>query len=60
MQDHGHRKPVLILPNALSKPGERAKARQKLIFAVGEIRTYNLWQACQASALLLSDHLSLC
>ena len=27
MKDPGHRKPVLILPNGLSKPGERAHDR---------------------------------
>ena len=37
----GHQKPVLILPNGLSKPGERADGRN-LISAVGGIRTYNL------------------
>ena len=41
VEDPGHQKPVLILPNALSKPGERAHDRNK-ISAVGGIRTYNL------------------
>ena len=27
VEDPGHRKPVLILPNGLSKPGERAHDR---------------------------------
>ena len=27
VEDPGHRKPVLILPNGLSKPGERAHNR---------------------------------
>ena len=27
VEDPGHRKPVLILPNVLSKPGERANDR---------------------------------
>ena len=27
VEDPGHRKPVLILPNGLSKPGERAHGR---------------------------------
>ena len=41
MDDPGHRKPVLILPNELSKPGEQAHDKNK-IFAVGGIRTHNL------------------
>ena len=41
VEDHGHRKPVVILPNGLSKPGERAHGRN-LISAVGEIRTHTL------------------
>ena len=41
MEDPGHRKPVLILPNGLSKPGERAYDGN-LISAVGGIRTHNL------------------
>ena len=28
VEDHGHRKQVLILPNGLSKPGERAQNRK--------------------------------
>ena len=39
-EDPGHRKPVLILPHGLSKPGERAHDRS-LISAVGGIRTHN-------------------
>ena len=34
MEDPGHRKPILILPNGLNKPGERAHDRN-LISAVG-------------------------
>ena len=30
VEDPGHRKPVLILSGGLSKPGERASARQKV------------------------------
>ena len=41
VQDPGHRKPVLILPNGLSKPGERAHDGN-LISVVGGIRTDNL------------------
>ena len=46
VEDPGHRKPVLILPNGLtpnglSKPGERAQDRN-FISAVGGIRTRNL------------------
>ena len=41
LENPGHRKPVLILPNGLSKPGERAPDRN-LISAVGRIRTDNL------------------
>ena len=41
VEDPSHRKPVLILPNGLSKPGERAHDRN-FISAVGGIRTYNL------------------
>ena len=39
--DPGHRKPVLILPNGLSKSVERAHDRN-LISAAGGIRTHNL------------------
>ena len=39
--DPGHRKPVLILPNGLSKSGERANDRN-LISDVGWIRTHTL------------------
>ena len=42
MDDPGHRKPVLILPNELSKSGERAHDRY-LISTLGGIRTYNLF-----------------
>ena len=41
VEDPGHRKPVLILPNGLSKPGERAHDRNS-ISGVGGIRTHNL------------------
>ena len=41
VEDPGQRKPVLILPNGLSKPGERAHDRN-FISAVGGIRTRNL------------------
>ena len=41
VEDPGYRKPVLILPNGLSKLGERAHDRNK-ISAVGGIRTHNL------------------
>ena len=41
VKDPCHRKPVLILPNGLSKPGERAHDRN-LISVVGGIRTQNL------------------
>ena len=40
VEDPGHRKPVLILPNGLSKR-ERAQNRN-LISAMGGIRTHNL------------------
>ena len=39
--DPGHRKSVLILPNGLSKSGERAHVRN-LISAMGGIQTHNL------------------
>ena len=39
--DSGYRMPVLILPNGMSKPGEREHDRN-LISAVGGIRTHNL------------------
>ena len=39
-EDPGHRKPIRILPNGLSKPGKRAHDRN-LISAVGGIRTNN-------------------
>ena len=41
VEDPGHRKSVLILPNRLSKPGERAHDRN-FNFAVGGIQTNNL------------------
>ena len=40
-KDPGQQKPVLILSNGLSKPGERAHDRNK-ISAMGGIRTHNL------------------
>ena len=40
-EDLGHRKPALILPNGLSKHGERAHDRN-FLSAVGGIRTHNL------------------
>ena len=33
VEDPGHRKPVLILPNGLNKPGERAHDRNFLSWA---------------------------
>ena len=41
VEDPGHRRPVLILPKGLGKPGERANDRN-FISAVGGIRTHNL------------------
>ena len=41
MEDPGHRKLVLILPNGPSKPGQRSHNRN-LISTVGGIRTQNL------------------
>ena len=41
VKDPGHRKLALILPNALSKPGERSHDRN-FISSVGGIRTHNL------------------
>ena len=35
VDDPGHRKPVCILPNGLSKPGERAHDRNKFLPLVG-------------------------
>ena len=46
-EDPGHRKPILNLPNRLSKHGERARDRY-LISAVGGIRTHNLLIASPA------------
>ena len=40
-EDPDHEKPILIVPNRLSKSGERAHDRY-LISAVSEIRTHNL------------------
>ena len=41
VEDPGHRKPVLILPNGLSKPGERAHERNYISARVGfEPTTY--------------------
>ena len=37
-----HRQPVLISRNSLSKSGQSASTQQKLISAVGVIRTHNL------------------
>ena len=42
VEDPDHRKPLIILPNGLSKPGEQAHDRN-LISAVGGIRTHNLF-----------------
>ena len=42
VENSGHRKPALILPNGLSKPGEIVHDRN-LISAMGEIRTHNLF-----------------
>ena len=44
--DPSHQKPVLILPNGLSKPRERAHDRN-LISAVGRIRTTTSWSTVQ-------------
>ena len=41
VEDPGYRKPVLILPNGLSKPRERAHDRY-FISAMGGIRTHNI------------------
>ena len=41
VQDSGHQKRVLILPNGLSKPREQAHVIN-LMSAMGEIRTNNL------------------
>ena len=41
VEDPGHPKPVLILPNGSSEPGERAHDKYQ-ISAVGGIRTHNL------------------
>ena len=41
VEDPSRRIPVVILPNGLSKPGERAHDRN-LISVVGAIRTHNL------------------
>ena len=41
VEDPGHRTPILILPNGLSKAGELAHDRN-LISAMGGIRTHNL------------------
>ena len=41
VEDPGHRTPVFILPNGLSKAGELAHDRN-LISAMGGIRTHNL------------------
>ena len=40
VEDSGHRKSVLIVPNVPSQPGEQA--HDKLISAMGGIRTCNL------------------
>ena len=40
-EEMGHRTPILILSNELSKPGERTHDRN-VISAVGGIRTHNL------------------
>ena len=65
VEDPGHRKPVLILQNGLSKPGKRAHDRN-FIFAVGGIRTHNLLidspayyhNACQHHSLDRIAHLT--
>ena len=41
VEDPGHQKPLLVLPNGLSKSGEQAHDRN-LISAVGGIRIHNL------------------
>ena len=41
-ENHSHRKPVPILPNGRSKPGERAHVTHNFISAIGLIRTHNL------------------
>ena len=56
VEDPGHRNPVLILSNELSKARERAHDRN-YISAVGEIRTQPLDR--QSSVLPLSYHRSL-
>ena len=38
----GWQMPILILPNGLNEPGERARACQKLISHMVEIQTHNL------------------
>ena len=56
VEDPGHQKPVLILPNGLSKSGERADDRN-LISAMGGIRTHNLLvdsPACYHWAIIIS------
>ena len=57
VEDPGRRKPVLILPNELSKPGEQAHYR-KFISATGGIRTEQPLDR-QSSVLPLSYHRSL-
>ena len=42
VKDTGHRKPVLILLNVLSKPGESERTTEILISAVGGNRINNL------------------
>ena len=54
VEDRGHRKPVLILSNGLSKPGERAHDRN-LISAVCGIRTHNLLVHRVPTELLFLD-----
>ena len=39
VKDPGHRKPLLILPNELGRPGEKSTT-EILIYAVGGIRTH--------------------
>ena len=42
VKDPSHRKPVTMLPNDRSKPGERTRVTQNFISAIGLIRTHNL------------------
>ena len=42
VEDNGHRKAVLIVPNWLSKSGKRARTKKFLISAVNGNQTHNL------------------